>query len=111
MFPAFHFGELLMLCRDIFGLAVAGLFAPSVLRAQDAGAWPDRPIRIVVPYPPGGSNDTIARLMQPKLQEMLGKPVVVENRGGASGSVGAAEASRTAPDGYTWLLANETEAT
>lgn len=98
-----------MLRRNVFGLAAAGLFAPSVLRAQEA--WPDRPIRVIVPYPPGGSNDTIARLMQPKLQEILGKPVMIENRGGASGSVGATEAARSAPDGYTWLLANETEAT
>jgi len=109
MFPAVHSAEVLMLRRDVFGLAAAGLFAPSVLRAQEA--WPDRPIRIVVPYPPGGSNDTIARLMQPKLQEILGKPVVIENRGGASGSVGAIEVARSAPDGYSWLLANETEAT
>jgi tripartite-type tricarboxylate transporter receptor subunit TctC len=98
-----------MLRRDLFALTAAGFSAPSVLRAQ--AAWPERPIRIIVPYPPGGSNDTIARLMQPKLSEVLGQPVVVENKGGASGSVGAAEAARAAPDGYTWLLANETEAT
>src|SRR5215210_5267564 len=109
MFPALHFAEGSMLRRDIFGLAAAGLFAPTVLRAQEA--WPDRPVRILVPFPPGGSNDTIARLMQPKLQELLGKPVLVENRGGASGSVGAIEMARTAPDGYSWILVQETEST
>jgi tripartite-type tricarboxylate transporter receptor subunit TctC len=98
-----------MLRRSLFGLSAAGLFAPSVLRAQ--GAWPERPIRIIVPFPPGGSNDTIARLMQPKLQEVLGKPVVVENRGGASGSVGGIEMSRSAPDGYSWILVQESEST
>ena len=69
-----------MFRRNVLGLAGAGLLAPSVLRAE--GPWPERPIRVIVPYPPGGSNDTIARLMQPKLQELLGKPVVIENRGG-----------------------------
>ncbi|HYI81828.1 MAG TPA: tripartite tricarboxylate transporter substrate binding protein, partial [Acetobacteraceae bacterium] len=87
----------------------AGLFAPSVLRAQ--GMWPERPIRVIVPFPPGGSTDTIARILQPKLSETLGRPVVVENRGGGSGSVGATEAARAAPDGYTWLLAYDNEAT
>lgn len=100
-----------MLRRDLFGLtAVAGLSAPSVLRAQDA-AWPDRPVRLVVPWPAGGGTDIIARIFQPKLQELLGQPVVIENRGGASGSIGAGEAARATPDGYTWLLAFDTEAT
>ena len=87
----------------------AGLSAPSVLRAQ--GAWPERPVRLVVPFPPGGMTDIVARVFQPKLSEVLGKPVVIENRGGASGSIGATEAARAQPDGYTWLLAFDTEAT
>jgi tripartite-type tricarboxylate transporter receptor subunit TctC len=95
--------------RELFGTAAAGLFAPSILRAE--AAWPERPLRLIVPFPPGGSNDTIARLMQPKLQDLLGKPVLVENRGGASGSVGAIEMARTAPDGYSWILVQETEST
>ena len=98
-----------MLRRDIFTLTVAGLSAPSILRAQ--GAWPERPIRLVVPFPPGGMTDMVARITQPKLAEVLGKPVVIENRGGASGSIGATEAARAQPDGYTWLLAFDTEAT
>ena len=81
------------------------LAAPAV-RAQ--GAWPGGPIRIIVPFPPGGSNDTIARILQPGLQEALGQPVKIENRGGASGSVGAAEAAKAAPDGSTWILVNDT---
>ncbi|MCS6932489.1 MAG: tripartite tricarboxylate transporter substrate binding protein [Acetobacteraceae bacterium] len=98
-----------MLRRHLLALAGAGLAAPGILRAQ--GAWPDRPIRIIVPFPPGGSTDTIARIFQPRLSEVLGRQVVIENRGGASGSIGAIEAARAAPDGYTWLLAYDNEAT
>jgi tripartite-type tricarboxylate transporter receptor subunit TctC len=95
--------------RGIFTLAAAGLAAPGIARSQ--GAWPERPLRLIVPFPPGGSTDTIARILQPKLSEALGKQVVIENRGGASGSVGGIEAARAAPDGYTWLLAYDNEAT
>jgi len=95
--------------RILFGAALAGLAAPGIARAQ--GTWPERPIRIIVPFPPGGSNDTVARILQPRLTEILGRPIVVENRAGASGSVGNGEAARAAPDGYTWLLANDTLAT
>ncbi|MBR0682851.1 tripartite tricarboxylate transporter substrate binding protein [Roseomonas eburnea] len=95
--------------RALLALAATGLAVPNVLRAQ--GAWPDRPVRVIVPFPPGGSTDTIARLFQSKLAEELGKPVVIENRGGASGSIGAIEAARAQPDGYTWLLAYDNEAT
>jgi tripartite-type tricarboxylate transporter receptor subunit TctC len=95
--------------RLLLGLAAAGLAAPGILRAQSA--WPERPIRLIVPWPPGGSTDTIARLLQPKLSEALGKPVIIENRGGASGSIGAIEAARAAADGYTWILVYDNEAT
>lgn len=84
-------------------LAVPTLAAPAF-----AQSWPDRPVRIIVPYPPGGSNDTVARIVQPRLQEILGRPVVVDNRAGASGSVGSSETARAQPDGHTWLLANDT---
>jgi tripartite-type tricarboxylate transporter receptor subunit TctC len=94
-----------------FAATLGGLAAPHVATAQGVGSWPERPIRMLIPYPPGGSNDTVARILQPKLTEILGRPVVVENRAGASGSVGAGEAARAAPDGYTWLLANDTLAT
>ncbi|MBD0272798.1 MAG: tripartite tricarboxylate transporter substrate binding protein, partial [Acetobacteraceae bacterium] len=95
--------------RHLLSLTAAGLAAPAVSGAQ--ASWPERPVRLIVPFPPGGSTDTIARIFQPKLSEALGKPVVIENRGGASGSVGAIEASRAAPDGYTWMLAFDPEAT
>ena len=75
------------------------------------GAWPDRPLRLIVPWPPGGSTDIIARAFQPRLQEALGRPLEVENRPGMAGAAGALEAARAAPDGATWLLAFDTEAT
>jgi tripartite-type tricarboxylate transporter receptor subunit TctC len=95
--------------RSLIALTAAGLAAPSILRAQ--GGWPDRPVRIIVPWPPGGSTDTVAQLFQQRLGAVLGQPVVIENRGGASGSIGASEFSRAAPDGTTWMLAYDNEAT
>ncbi len=83
-------------------LLLAGLAVPSLARSQ--GAWPSRPVTIVVPFPPGGSNDLLARPLAQKLQQALGgHPVVVENRGGAGGTVGAAHVARSAPDGHTLM--------
>ncbi len=90
--------------RAAFALSLA---SPGLALAQN-GAWPERPIRIIVPFPPGGSNDTVARILQPRLQELLGKPVIVDNRAGGSGSVGSSETARAQPDGHTWVLANDT---
>lgn len=93
--------------RTLFAGAVA-LAAPSVATAQ--GAWPNGPIRIVVPFPPGGSTDALARLFAPRFQQEFGVPIVVENRGGASGSLGTAQVARAAPDGNTWLVVFDTHA-
>ena len=73
------------------------LFAASAL----AQAWPQKPVRFIVPFPPGGATDISARLLGEKLSQTWGQSVVIENRGGAGGGVGAAEAARAAPDGYT----------
>lgn len=73
-------------------------------RAAAQAAWPDRPVRVIVPFAAGGNADTIARLLQPRLQEKLGQPVVVENRPGAGGGVGAAAVAQARPDGYTLLI-------
>lgn len=78
-------------------------------RAQGAN-WPSGPIRIVVPFAPGGSTDAVARLVSPGLQQRLGVPVVVENRSGAAGSIGADVAARSQPDGQTWLLTFDSHA-
>ena len=68
------------------------------------GNWPDRPIRMVVPYPPGGGTDIIARIMQEDLTKQLGQTVVIENRGGAAGMIGTESVARSDPDGYTILF-------
>jgi tripartite-type tricarboxylate transporter receptor subunit TctC len=75
-----------------------------------AQAYPVKPVRMVVPFPPGGTTDLIARVVQPKFQEFLGQPVVIENKGGAGGSVGAADVAQAASDGYTILLVFDTHA-
>ena len=81
------------------------LFAACALAAAaGAGAWPTRPVTFIVPYPPGGGTDVIARIVQEPLARRLGQPVVIENRGGAGGSVGTAVAARAAPDGHTMLF-------
>ena len=72
--------------------------------------YPTKPVRMVVPFPPGGTTDLIARVVQPKFQEFLGQPVIIENKGGAGGSVGAADVAQATPDGYTILLVFDTHA-
>ena len=69
--------------------------------AASAQSWPQKPVRFIVPFPPGGATDISARLLGERLSQMWGQQVVIENRGGAGGGVGAAEAARAAPDGYT----------
>jgi tripartite-type tricarboxylate transporter receptor subunit TctC len=84
-------------------LAAAGLLAaPRLAMAQ--GNWPERPVRIVVPFTPGGSTDILARALAAELQEALGQPFVIENRGGAGGTVGSEVVARAAPDGYTLMM-------
>jgi len=69
-----------------------------------AQSWPAKPVRVVAPFPPGGTVDITARILQPKLSEAFGQPVVVENRAGAGGSVGTEAVARSTADGYTFLL-------
>jgi tripartite-type tricarboxylate transporter receptor subunit TctC len=80
---------------------VAFLFGALVAASALAQSWPQKPVRFIVPFPPGGATDISARLLGEKLTRIWGQTVVVENRGGAAGGVGAAEAARAAPDGYT----------
>ncbi len=69
--------------------------------SASAQSWPQKPVRFIVPFPPGGATDISARLLGEKLTQIWGQQVIIENRGGAGGGVGAAEAARAAPDGYT----------
>jgi tripartite-type tricarboxylate transporter receptor subunit TctC len=82
------------------GLAMATvLLSPLAARAQPA--WPSKPLKMIVPNPPGGSSDVLGRVVAQKLSVQLGQPVVVENRGGASGNIGTEALAKSAPDGYT----------
>ena len=96
-----------MLSRDKFLVAVAALLA-AVAAAPAAGAqaYPSRPIRFIVPFPPGGGNDIVGRIVAQRLSEALGVPVVVDNRGGAGGTIGTDILSKAPPDGHTLLINN-----
>jgi len=85
---------------------LAALFAAAVASAAFAQAWPTKPIRFIVPYPPGGTSDILARTIGEKLGTALGQTIVVENKPGANGNVGADYVAKASPDGYTFLLAD-----
>jgi tripartite-type tricarboxylate transporter receptor subunit TctC len=88
--------------RALLGAGAALLATPGLLRAQ--GTWPTRPVRLVVPFTPGGSTDILARALGAELQEAFGQPFVVENRPGAGGTLGSELVARAAPDGYTLMM-------
>ncbi|MBP0493611.1 Bug family tripartite tricarboxylate transporter substrate binding protein [Pararoseomonas indoligenes] len=89
--------------------ALMALAVPVMAEAQES--YPSRPVQLIVPYPPGGNTDLMARALQPALSRALGQSVVIVNRGGASGSIGDAEIARARPDGYTIGLSPNTPLT
>src|SRR5216110_3353834 len=87
-----------------FALLIPLLLAASPVSAQAPDPYPSKPLRFILPFPPGGPTDILGRLIGERLASSLGQPVVVENRGGAGGNVGAEAAAKSAPDGYTLVL-------
>jgi tripartite-type tricarboxylate transporter receptor subunit TctC len=94
--------RLVFAAAAILCAAIAAI-APATAIAQ---AWPAKPVRIIVPFPPGGGADTLARIMAPKLSEIWGQPVMIENKPGASGTIGADAVAQAPADGYTLLMSS-----
>jgi tripartite-type tricarboxylate transporter receptor subunit TctC len=92
--------------REFLQLAAAAAALPLVSRAVAAQAFPSRPVTIIVPYPAGGPADAVGRIMADGMRAPLGQPVIIENVGGASGSIGVGRVARAAPDGHTLVLGN-----
>ena len=86
--------------------AAAAVFAASAVAYAAESTYPTRPVRMIVPFAPGGASDHVARIIQPRMVELLGQQVVIENRAGAAGNIGVEIAARANPDGYTFLLGN-----
>ena len=87
----------------LFGLSVTAILVSASAQAQ---AYPSKPIKMIVPFPAGGTTDIVARLVAQRMSESMGQPVVVENKGGAGGAIGADIVAKAAPDGYTLLMHN-----
>jgi tripartite-type tricarboxylate transporter receptor subunit TctC len=95
---------LTILRRRALLAGTAALAAPAIVPAQTTGDWPKGPVKIVVPFPPGGSTDPVARIIQAKLIEQNGWNVLVDNKAGGTGVVGAAVVAKSPPDGQTWMV-------
>ena len=91
--------------RDLmFRLLAMAIVASVGLSTAHAQSWPSKPVRIIVPFPPGGTTDIVARSLGVELQKMWGQPVIIENRAGAGGNVGAEAVAKSPNDGYTLLM-------
>jgi tripartite-type tricarboxylate transporter receptor subunit TctC len=89
-------------------ILVAAALLGSLSGAQAQTAWPTKPLRVVLPFPPGGPSDMVMRLAAEKMQASLTQPIVIDNKPGAGGNLGSAEVARAAPDGSTWLWGTDT---
>lgn len=92
-------------CAVLLG-AVSSALGAAAVQAQTAETYPTRPVRMIVPFAPGGASDFVARILGPKLSEVLGQQIVIDNRAGASGNIGVELAANAPADGYTFLLGN-----
>ncbi|HEX4893475.1 MAG TPA: tripartite tricarboxylate transporter substrate binding protein [Hyphomicrobiaceae bacterium] len=88
----------------VFAVALAAVLGLAVPAVAPAETWPSRPVKVVVPFPPGAATDMTARVLANELSALLGQPFVIVNKGGADGAIGGTEAARAAPDGYTLLV-------
>src|SRR5947208_10526802 len=87
--------------RQFLGLAASVAAVPALSSIAQAQAYPSRPITLIVPFPPGGSTDVVGRIMAERMRPLLGQPLVIENVGGAGGSIALGRIARANPDGYT----------
>ncbi len=94
--------------RRRFSLGLAGASLGVGTHLSWAQSFPSKPLKIIVPFPAGGTTDVVARLVAQRMSESMGQPVVVENRGGAGGAIGADAVAKSAPDGHTLLMHNLT---
>src|SRR5688572_27288679 len=94
--------------RDFLSLAAGAAAAGVASRSSAQSAWPDKPVKVIVPFAAGGGTDVVARPWCDKLGQLFGQQFVVENRGGASGLIGTEAAVKAAPDGYTFLMCSNT---
>lgn len=92
--------------NNLIGFACSGLMALTLCQNAQAQAYPAKPIKMVVPFPAGGTTDIVARILAQRMSEAMGQPVLVDNRGGAGGAIGADLVAKAAPDGYTILMHN-----
>jgi len=90
--------------RTLLAGTATAFAAPSIARAQGGGDWPKGPLRIVVPFPPGGTTDPVARILAAKVGDNTGWSTVIDNKPGAAGAIGAAIAAKAPPDGNTWMV-------
>lgn len=88
----------------LLGLAAAAIVTTAAPHPAQAQTWPDKPVKLILPYAPGGATDLIGRPWAEKLTQAFGQQFVIDNRGGASGMIGTEAAAKAAPDGYTFLL-------
>jgi tripartite-type tricarboxylate transporter receptor subunit TctC len=97
--------DALQVCR-VRGAVIAGALLAVTASAHSQSNYPQRPVRMVIPFAPGGASDFVGRIMQAKMSEQLGQQLVIDNRTGAAGNIGVEVAARANPDGYTILLGN-----
>jgi tripartite-type tricarboxylate transporter receptor subunit TctC len=93
--------------RHVLRLSAAALAMPALARHARADGWPSRPLRVVIPFTAGSTLDIIGRIVMEPLAAQLGQPIVIENRGGAGGTIGAASVAKSDPDGYTYRRAGD----